>query len=138
MRDLLINALVAGIFFGLWPQFMRRSGLGGNAASAIFAAGVFALVVPYVMWRRGGSLSGVDWTMAAAAIVCASIGLVVFNGVVAKATYENINPLLVTVFVTQIAIQALYEVYVKGTLTKTRGLGFASAILAAILLLIKN
>jgi hypothetical protein len=133
MNSLQIKAAMAGIFFGLWPLFMNRSKLSGNVSSALFSLIVFVCVLPFAI---GGlkSVAGMDWKMAAAAGIAGAIGVMCFNGMLAKATKEDVGMLFVIMIVVQTTIPAAYSIYMNGSMSPTKGIGFVLAFVAAILL----
>lgn len=55
MNELHVRAFLAGVFFGLWPLFMNRSGLTGNISAAVFTVGVFVIVSPFALYELRGT-----------------------------------------------------------------------------------
>jgi hypothetical protein len=134
MDDSQIKALLAGVFFGLWPLFMNRSGLSGNVSAFAFSALVAVFVFPFAVGGLG-HLTNIRWLMVIAAGLLGAIGVMCFNGMLAKATAQNVSTLFVLMIVVQTAIPAIYQVIVNGGASPTKCLGFAFAAIAAILLL---
>lgn len=135
MNELQIRAVLAGVLFGIWPLLMNRSGLNGNVSSAVFSLACLAGTLPFALWSMGNSLATANWPIIAVAGVLGALGLLFFNGMLAKATSEKVGTLIVLAIVAQISIPALYQVVTNGGLTVSRGIGFAAAVLAAFLLL---
>jgi hypothetical protein len=136
MSDLYMKAVLAGLFFGIWPLLMNKSRLGGNISSVAFCVGVFIVVSPFAIRSFNQSaLSNIDWKMVVAAVICGGIGLLSFNGMLAKAILKNVSSLFVVALVVQIAVPALYQVYLTRGISPTKGLGFAAAAISAFLLL---
>ena len=133
MDSLQARALIAGVFFGIWPLLMRRSGLSGNFASMIFTVGILICVTPFAIGNVG-NLARVNWIMAIGASATSAIGLLLFNGMLAKSTAENVSSLFVLMILTQTSIPAIYNIIVSGKLTAIKGFGFLFAIIAGILL----
>jgi len=128
------KALIAGVFFGVWPLLMQRSGLGGNVSSLAFAVLVALCVSPFAL-SNIGDLSSVKWAFVVGAGIAGAVGILSFNGMLAKATPTNVSTLFVLMIVTQTAIPAVYGVIMNGgKVSLTRLVGFALAFASAILL----
>ncbi|MGE5297781.1 MAG: hypothetical protein ACM3KM_01310 [Acidobacteriaceae bacterium] len=111
---------------------MNRSGLPGSVSSAVFSGVVFLFVVPFAL-KGGVATLDANWVMAIGAGVVAAVGVLQFNGMLAKAIPQNVGTLFVLMIVVQVAIPAIYQVVMTG-LTVTKAAGFLAAIVAAILL----
>lgn len=135
MTELHVRALLAGLFFGIWPLLMNRSGLTGNVSSGAFAFGVLVLVLPFTLHEFANIpvIRG-DWKVVVGASVCGAVGVLLFNGLLSKTTPQMVSSLFILMLVVQIVTPALYDVVVNGRLTIPKGVGFAAAILAALLL----
>jgi hypothetical protein len=118
---------------------MNRSGLSGNVSSAVFAFGALMIVLPFGIYemRNVGREVNVIWPFVFAACVLGGLGLLSFNGMLAKADPMTVGSMLVLMMVVQVATPALYQTYMEGGLSASRAIGFAAAFLAAILLLKK-
>lgn len=134
MSELHLRAVLAGVFFGIWPLLMNRSGLTGNVSSAVFALGALIVVSPFAFYEFSSVTVSVVWTMVVGACIFGGLGLLSFNGMLSKATPETVGSLFVLMIVMQIATPALYQVINGGGLTVSKAIGFAAAILAAFLL----
>lgn len=134
MTELHVRAIIAGIFFGLWPLFMNRSGVNGNVAAVMFSFGVFLLILPFAMHSGGSSLANAKWMMVVAAIFFGSLGLLNLNNVLERTTPQNVSSFFLLALISQMTVPAIYQVIVTGNLTPSRGIGFLAAIIAAILL----
>jgi len=53
MMEFVIKAGLAGVFFGIWPLVMQRSGMQGSSSSMIFAGVAFLAVAPFDFGRAG-------------------------------------------------------------------------------------
>jgi hypothetical protein len=136
MSELHIRAILSGVFFGLWPLFMNRSGLTGNISSAVFALGSLIVVSPFAFYKLcSATTANVAWVMVAGACVSGGLGLLAFNEMLSKATPKTVGPLIVLMVVVQITVPALYKTIQDGGLTVSKSIGFAAAILAAFLLI---
>lgn len=134
MNELQVRAILAGLFFGIWPLIMNRSRLNGNVSSAVFAFGAFLMVAPFALRSIDKSLViSADWKMAAFAAICGGLGLLAFNGMLAKATSEKVSALFVLMIVVQIAIPAVYQVVITRSITPMKLLGFVAAAVSAFL-----
>ena len=127
-------AALAGIFFGIWPLFMNRSGLSGNVSSAIFSLGTLVVLIPVALGSNGLALPKANWAMVALACGTAALGLLSFNGMLAGATAKEGGTLFVIMILVQTATPALYSVMMNGGITPSKLAGFALAIVAGILL----
>jgi len=134
MDSMQIKTVVAGVFFGIWPLFMNKSGLSGNASAMAFSLMVLIFVFPFAV-SDIGNVSGIKWTMLLGAGACAAIGVLCFNNMLASATAQNIGSLLVLNFVLQIAVAAVYQIVLSHGVSLTKGIGFVLAAVAAVLLL---
>lgn len=134
MNELHVRALLAGLFFGMWPLFMNRSGLSGNISALAFTVGVLVIVSPFALYELRSTSTDVTWMMVVVACVAGAFGLLAFNGMLAKASSQTVGSLFVMMLVVQIATPALYQVVNDGGFTTTKAVGFAAAILAAFLL----
>src|SRR3989344_923669 len=99
MTELQIRAVLAGVFFGMWPLLMNRSGLTGNISAAVFSLGTFIVVLPFALRELGGSSTTAAWTMAVGACISGGVGLLLFTGVLAKATPQTVGPLFILMMV---------------------------------------
>jgi hypothetical protein len=133
MDGLQIKALLAGLFFGLWPLLMNKSGLNGNVSAMAFAGLVLLFVSPFAL-SNIGDLSNTKWLMVVGAGLFGALGVMSFNGMLAKATPQAVSTLFVLMIVVQTAVPAVYQVIMNGGLSLTKGLGFALAAIAAVLL----
>jgi hypothetical protein len=131
--SLSIRAILAGLFFGMWPLFMNRSGLNGNMASLAFTLGVLVIVLPFCFSDMGNLLKA-NWPMIIAAGLAGAIGLLIFNSVLVKSTPVDVGLLFVTMILAQITVPMAYRVIMSGSLSLANGTGFIFAIVAAILL----
>lgn len=137
MDNLFIKAAVAGVFFGLWPLFMNRSGLSGNVSPMIFNLVVLICVTPFaIRGLIGGTenFAQVSWTMAIFAGITGAIGVMAFNGMLAQATPQSVGSLFVVMIVVQTVISAIYNAVMSGEVTLTKAAGFVFAGIAGILL----
>jgi hypothetical protein len=127
-------AALAGIFFGIWPLFMNKSGLSGNVSSAIFSLGTLVVLIPVALGSNGFNLPQANWAMVAFACVTAALGLLSFNGMLAGATAKEVGTLFVIMILVQTATPSLYSVVMNGGITLSKLAGFALAIVAGVLL----
>lgn len=134
MSELHMRAVLAGVFFGIWPLLMNRSGLTGNVSSALFSLGALIVVSPFALFELRSATFSVTWTMAAGACIFGGLGLLAFNGMLSKTTPQTVGSFFVLMIVVQTATPALYQVIQDGSLTVGKAIGFAAAILAAFLL----
>ena len=137
MDNLIVKAVVAGLFFGAWPLLMNRSGMSGNVASLVFSAVVLLCVIPFALRPiMSGSvdLAQASWAMAILAGVAAAVGMMVFNGMLAKATPQSVGTLFVLMILVQTTVPVVYDTVMNGGISLTKAAGFVLAAAAAFLL----
>lgn len=132
MDNLQIKALCAGVAFGIWPLVMSKSGLSGNVSSLALSIISFFIILPFA-FKEFGDIKDVRWTMGIIASVVGAIGIMGFNGMLSKASPEDVSGLFVLMILAQISIPALYQVWM-GHATPTKYAGFALAATSAFLL----
>jgi len=135
MNDLQLKAVLAGVFFCIWPLFMNRSGLSGNVSSAMFSAVAFIGVLPFALHSSGFAIPTANWAMVALAGFFGALGLLSFNGMLAGASLQNVGTLFVLMTVVQVAVAASYQAIMSGHLSIDKVGGYAAAAVAAYLLL---
>jgi hypothetical protein len=129
------RAILTGIFFGIWPLLMNRSGLSGNVASLVLVVVMLGCILPFSVGNLGSIISpDIKWTFAIGASFFGAAGILLLNNILAMATPQRVSLLLVLTFVLQLVVPAVYHVIVTSGVTVTKGAGFAFAIAAAILL----
>lgn len=133
MIGLVISAVVAGLCFGAWPLMMNKGGLSGNLGSFVFAAIAAICTLPFAISSFSG-LAQAKWPLVISAAVIGAVGLLSFVGMLTKATPASVSSLFVVMTVVQISCPVIYQLITTGGMTITKGFGFASAILAGVLL----
>jgi hypothetical protein len=128
-----LQAIFAGVLFGLWPLFMNRSGLEGNVSSTVFGIAVLVGVAPFALNTGFGSLANANWLMIVLAGVTGALGLLSFNGMLAKATAETVGVMFVLMIVTQTMIPAIYHIAMNGV-SATKLVGILLALIGAALM----
>ncbi|KKS38964.1 MAG: hypothetical protein UV01_C0001G0040 [Parcubacteria group bacterium GW2011_GWA2_42_14] len=135
MNDLRVMAALAGIFFGLWPLFMNRSGLTGNVSSAAFCVAAFIGVLPFAIKSGVASLATANWLMVAFAGLFGALGLLSFNGMLAGSSIQNVGNMFVLMTVVQIVVASVYQAMMNGHVSIDKIGGYVAAAMAAYLLL---
>lgn len=135
MSELYLKAALAGVFFGIWPLFMNRSGLGGNTASAAFCLVALVVVLPFALQSTGVTLPNANWLVVIFAGVFGAAGLLVFGGILEKATPQNIGTIFVFMTIVQITVAASYQTIMNGGASLDKVGGYTAAGVAAYLLL---
>lgn len=128
--SLQMKAVLAGVFFGIWPLLMNRSGLTGNVSSACFSAVTLMFVLPFALSSSGFAIPTANWTMVAAAGFIGALGLLSFNGMLAGASLQEVGTLFVLMTVVQITVAAFYQTIMAGgipPLEKVGGYTLAAA-----------
>ncbi len=137
MDNLLVKAVIAGLFFGAWPLFMNRSGLGGNVASLAFVTVVLVCVIPFALRPIVGgtaNLAQASWTMVILAGIIGAVGMMAFNGLLAKATPQSVGTLIVVMILVQTVVPVAYDAVTNAGISLTKAAGFVLAAIAAVLL----
>lgn len=130
-----ILAVLAGIFFGVWPLLLKKSGLKGDVSSAAFNAITLAILMPVALWRNGFSLPQANWTLVVYAGISGALGLLCFNNSLAIAPEKDVGTMFVLMTVVQVAVAASYQLHVTGQMQLDRFFGYVAAAVAAYLLL---
>lgn len=133
MNDLHVKAILAGLFFGVWPLLMNRSGLRGNISSAAFCLVALIVIAPFALKSIDGFPTA-NWIAVIGAGLFGGFGLLFFGDMLAKATPEKVGSLFIIMLVFQMATPAIYQVIQDGGLTISKGLGFITAVATVLLL----
>jgi hypothetical protein len=135
MTEIQVRAIISGIFFGLWPLLMNRSGLSGSMSPAFFTGTAFLLLLPLAIFGESATtISIVGWSFAVMAGVAGAIGNIAFNGGLAKTTPETVGTFFLMMICVQITIPVINHVVTTGGLTTEKTVGFLLAFVAAYLL----
>lgn len=130
------KAIIAGVCFAAWPLLMNRSGLQGAASSTIISIAVLVGVLPFALYANGLTVPQVNsWTIIAIACVLAAFGMLSFTSMLSNTTRDNVSLFLVVMTLVQIAVASMYQTAIVGHLSWDKGCGYATAALAAYLLL---
>ena len=135
MTELQVRAILAGLFFGIWPIVMSWTGLKGNASAAAFSGITFLIVMPLALQGTSFSdLAQANWKFALLAGLAGALGVLAFNGGLAISTKETVSTFFVLMIAVQIVVPAVYQVIVTKSATPFQLTGFALAIGAAFFL----
>lgn len=135
MDNLYLKAGIAGAFFALWPICMNRSGLNGPASALALVLGVTILLVPYVWYVGLGSMPvGWQWAAVVGACITCGIGNVLFGSALTKATPAELSSIFLMLVLAQIAVSAISNAVLTGTISVAKAVGLAAACVAAYLL----
>lgn len=138
MDTLVVLTCISGIFFGVWPLFMNKSGLPGHISPSVFSTIGLAMVLPMAL--RGLSkvaFVNANWGMAIGAGISGGLGMIFFSRMLAEA--KNDAPraamLIALMTVIQVTVAALYKIALTRAITPSQAIGFMTAALTAFLLL---
>lgn len=134
MGYLYMRVIVAGVCFALWPICMNRSGLSGNVSSAVFSLATLLVVLPFALGNNGLAIPTADWRMVLLAGVFGSLGLLSFNGMLARVTPQNLGTFFVLTNLVQLAVVASSQAIMNGSLPPQRIMGYVFAAVATYLL----
>ncbi len=133
MQKLIISSVFVGIFWGIWPLLMNKSGLNGNISSLAFVVVMFLFILPFNIGGVAKIPPGVNWILVIAAGIFGAIGTLIFNKMLHEASVKNVGLLIVIEILVCLVISAVYQVCNNG-ITLKQGIGFVFASIAAILL----
>ncbi len=133
--NLYLSATLAGLCFSIWPLCMNRTGLNGYVSAACFGLATLVGVLPFAyLSNHGLSLPSANWWMVLLAGIFGAVGLMAFNGMLSKASLNNVGTLIVIVNLVQLVVMACYQASVNHSLPPGRIGGFLAAALATYLL----
>jgi hypothetical protein len=112
---------------------MSRSGLSGTTAAATFGGLSLLFVIPFAL-ANSISVAKANWQAAVSASACGAFGGLIFNDMLANVPKASVGRFFLIMILAQTAVPALYDIVMSGQLPLNKGLGFAAAIVAAILL----
>lgn len=135
MMEFVIKAGLAGVFFGIWPLVMQRSGLQGNASSMIFAGVAFLAVAPFALSGGLTSFRGGSFQIAILSGVLGGVGLLFLNSMLSKVPIGKVGSMMAVMIMVQLIIPMLYQFVSTGE-HSTKQIGGVIAAIAAILLLV--
>lgn len=133
-----LMVFLAGLFFGLWPLFMKYSGIKNVTVSTIAMEAVVLTVVILAGFRNmpvpgSATLSG-NWSLLVLSGVSAAFGVLSFNKGLSLVGEQGTGGFIVLVMLVQLCVTAINQIWHDGGLTSSQALGFASAGLAVYLL----
>ena len=134
MNELQIRAVVAGILFGMWPILMSRSHLNGYISPTLIGLVLFVGSLPLTLLNLNKITPDVVWRLAIASTVVILMGNFVFAVMLEHSPKDKLSSLFVLMLVAQIAVPALYQIFLAGKVTASQAAGFAAAAVAAYLL----
>ncbi len=136
MLGLYLRAAFSGLFFGLWPLFMKHSGIKSSAVSTIFLEAVVLAVVLLYGGREFSTtdLSGTKWVYLFLAGASAATGVLAFNSGLAVSTESTVSLIVVTAILVQVVVTAVYQGTIGGGISVTKAVGFALAGISAYIL----
>ncbi len=133
MNGMYMKAIVAGVFFGIWPLLMNRSGLSGNMSATVFTIFALITVFPLAMYEGFGSLRTAIPFFYITAGITAGVGLIAFNSMLSGATPKQLGSLFLVSMMAQIAVPAIYHMFLNGVEMK-KVIGIMLAVCASVLL----
>ena len=134
MSQTQIQAVLAGVAFGLWPLLYQRGGLHWTTGQLIMTAVTLAIVVPFAV-AHGAVPVTKQWWFVVASGVIVTMGLISFNDMLQRSTEKQVGALFVLTIVVQIVTPAIYHMVQNGEFSSVKALGFTFAVAAAFCLL---
>jgi len=136
VKDVHFYAIISGIFFGMWPLFMNRSGVDGFASAALFSGITFATILPFAL--ASGQLQKIEVTpllfFALAAGIAAGLGVLIFNTMLAKVTPKEVGTMILLMIMVQLSVPAVYHMIQGGDYSPRKIVGVLGAFIVACLL----
>jgi drug/metabolite transporter (DMT)-like permease len=134
MNDLQIKAVLVGVAFGIWPIVISKSGFNGYLAAALYTLVGLLIILPFALGHLTGPMMTHGLIIAVIAGLIGAGGMLLYTSMLSKATDQNVGSLLITAFMVQLAVPAIYQIFKGGQLTVTRGVGLVAAFAAAVLI----
>ncbi len=135
MTEVQVRAILAGLFFGIWPIVMSWTGLKGNASAAAFSGITFLIVIPLALQGTSfADLAQANWKFALLAGLTGALGVIAFNGGLAITNKYTVSTFFITMIAVQIMVPAVYKVFATRFVTPEQLIGFTLAMSATYLL----
>ena len=132
-------AALAGMFFGIYPLFLNRSGLTGVWPVALFSALVLTGTLSVALYGDSATLQTIGlfgWAMLLSAGIFGTFGMLAFCKMIAEALPKDIGMLIALMTIVQIAVAAIYQAVMSGGQMSIDKIGgYVAAGVAAYLLL---
>ncbi len=128
MDNLYVRSILAGIFFGMWPLLMSRSGLSGTM-SGVWMNTVAVVVLMLIMFTQDNSVDATPTGLMIGALsgISAAVGLYLLNGILAVVPKETAVTYVLITTIIQVVVYALYQAWLLGSLSLAKLLGFLLA-----------
>lgn len=134
----IVQTIIAGIAFGLWPLLMNRSGLNGNVAALVLTVTGLVLILPIAfrsIWAEPEIFTDVRWGMAISAGIAGAVGVLIFNSALAQASMHYVSILFMLLLAMQAMVSAGHSVWVNGGMSHSHIIGFILTLTGSLLLL---
>lgn len=131
IASVLSASIVAGIFWGVWPFVLNKSGLPPSVGVMLFGLGSLSMTT-MLTFRSWSVITTPNWSFAILAGAIGAVGTVIFVGWM-PTDPEVIARYFVLNLVIQTSVPAVYNVYVSGA-SPAKVAGFILAGVAAFLL----
>ena len=132
--ELVIRALISGIFFVLWPLFMNQSGLNYISAAFAFILVQLFVLIPVFIKNFNPHIINI-WSLCAG--VCGAVGMLFFTGGLEKIPKESkavLSTYLTLMLLIQVCVIAVHQIVFNG-INLRKILGFVLAGVVVFLLL---
>lgn len=128
--DPFVKAVLAGLFFSIWPILMNRSGLSGNWSSVSFTFFCLLGIIPFAL-MEGIPTVKANLVIVVVAGFVGSLGILQFNGMLSIVSPKEMGILFLTMVLVQITCAAIYRMVMAGGLEPIKLVGIAAALVAA-------
>jgi drug/metabolite transporter (DMT)-like permease len=134
--NLYLYSIIVGLFWGLYPIILNRSGLPGFASAGIFSVFVCLTVIPFAI--ISGQLQKITFNpgvwYALIAGILGGAGVLVFNTMLSKAPVKNVGSMIITMIMIQITIPAIYQMIQSGDISPKKITGILTAFVVVYLI----
>lgn len=128
-----IQAVLAGLMFGIYPLLLNKSKLGGNIMAAVFTFAVFMFIFPFATGQIK-NLAGADWRMLLGSAAVSAIGMMCMTSYLASSSQSSVGLLVILMVVIQAIVTACYQIAMDRGVSLAKVVGFGCATAAIILL----
>ena len=133
MNKFQVDAVIAGVMFGLYPLLLSRSEAKSNINATLFSFVVAVCILPFAIAQvKSIDVSDCKWIIGAGML--SAIGLVCMSNFITSSSKNSIGLLIILMIVVQASVTATYQIIMDRGISPTRLLGFVFAAVAIILL----
>lgn len=132
--DNYLKALLAGIFFGIYPLFMNKSGLHGSATAFAFGIGLFLLAAPFA-FMSSSNAADIKWPLVIFFVILACTGVLMYTSAIASVDKKDVSTLIMLLVISQTVVATGMYAMLNSSLSPMKFTGFILAGVAAVMLI---